>query len=114
MARAMRSILCATALLASTACSDGAEQPDSPWARGQKVYKNVCVACHNPDPSLQGTLGPPIAGSPRELVEARVVRAAYPEGYKPKLPSRAMPAMPHLAGSVDDLTAFLNDRRDGS
>ena len=116
MKRETRAFVCAAALLAWTACSDGGSErtDDDAWARGQKVYKNVCVACHNPDPSLKGTLGPPIAGSWRELVEARVVRAAYPDGYQPKLPSRAMPAMPHLAGSIDDLTAFLNDRRDGS
>jgi mono/diheme cytochrome c family protein len=107
-------MLGAAAMLAWTACSDeGSAPPAGAWARGQLVYKNVCVACHNPDPSLQGALGPAIAGSSRELVEARLVRGSYPEGYLPKLPSKAMPAFPHLAGSVDDLTAFLNDRGDG-
>ena len=108
------SIGVAAFILVSTGCSEGApETSGGAWARGQLVYKNVCVACHNPDPAQQGSLGPPIAGSSRELVEARVVHGKYPDGYEPKLPSQSMPAFPHLAESVDALTAFLNDDRDG-
>ena len=46
-------------------------------------------------------------GSSRELIEARVVRGAYPPGYTPKRPSAIMQPMPSLAGSVDDLAAYL-------
>lgn len=116
MRRETRALVCAASLMTWTACSEGGSDPadEDAWTRGQRVYKNVCVACHNPDPALPGALGPAIAGSWRELVEARVVHATYPEGYQPKRPTQTMPAMPHLAGAVDDLTAFLNDRRDGS
>jgi hypothetical protein len=36
-----------------------------------------------------------------------VVRGTYPPGYTPKRPSAIMQPMPNLAGSVDDLTAYL-------
>ena len=59
------------------------------------------------DPAKTGTLGPPVAGSSRELVDARVLRVAYPPGYQPKRPTTLMQPMPDLAGSIDDITAFL-------
>ena len=77
-------------------------------AKGRQVYVAQCVACHNSDPSKDGTLGPALKGSSRELLEARVLRAAYPPGYKPKRDSKVMPARPDLAGSVSDLAAYLN------
>ena len=77
-------------------------------AKGRQVYVAQCVACHNGDPSKDGTLGPALKGSSRELLEARVLRAAYPPGYKPKRDSKVMPARPDLAGSVSDLAAYLN------
>ena len=58
-------------------------------------------------PSGNGPIGPAVKGSSRELIEARVVRGVYPPGYTPKRPSAVMQPMPHLAGSVDDLTAYL-------
>jgi mono/diheme cytochrome c family protein len=99
----------AAALLALPACGPGGgKQAADPAARGRRVYLSNCTACHNPDPSRPGSVGPPIRGSSRALIEARVVRAAYPPGYTPKRKSRLMPAQPHLARSVDDLAAFLN------
>ena len=95
------------ALFALAGCGGESSQPDSPVARGEKVYKNVCLACHAANPSDEGSLGPAIAGSSRELIEARVVLGTYPEGYTPKRASQAMPKFPHLAGSVDDLAAYL-------
>jgi mono/diheme cytochrome c family protein len=77
--------------------------------RGRGVYMNVCVACHNADPSKDGAIGPNLVGTTRELMEWRVVRGAYPPGYTPKRPTGAMPAFPHLAADVDDLYAFVNE-----
>jgi len=75
--------------------------------RGRRVYSVTCTTCHNPDPSKPGAIGPAIRGSSRALIEARVLRAGYPPGYEPQRKSKLMPAMPHLAGSIDDLAAFL-------
>ena len=99
-------------LAAPAGCGPGGspedETPESPATRGARVYRVTCIACHHPDPALDGSVGPAIKGSPRELVEARVMRAEYPPGYTPKRASRLMPAQPHLAAHIDALTAFLN------
>jgi len=76
--------------------------------KGESVYKANCIACHNPDPAKNGSLGPSIAHSSLELIEARILRASYPEGYQPKRNSRLMPAMPQLESDLEALHAFLN------
>jgi mono/diheme cytochrome c family protein len=86
------------------ACSS---KPLTPAQRGRQVYMSNCVVCHNPDPNLPGSQGPPIAGSSRELVEDRVLHLQYPAGYKPKRTTHAMRALPYLAPKIDDITAFL-------
>ena len=90
-------------------CSEQAGGPQLSEAarRGKAVYDGVCIACHNPNPALDGSLGPANAGASRELLDARVLRAEYPAGYEPKRDSKAMPAFPNLAGSIEDLTAYL-------
>ena len=75
--------------------------------QGRVAYTSNCIACHSPDPSVAGGVGPAIAGSSRELLEARILRAEYPSGYAPKRDSRLMPAQPYLAGQIDDLFAYL-------
>jgi mono/diheme cytochrome c family protein len=77
--------------------------------RGRAVYLANCAACHNPDPSKDGSLGPAIKGASRELIEARVLRGTYPPGYTPKRKTTAMPAQPYLEKSIPDLVAFLAD-----
>jgi hypothetical protein len=54
-----------------------------------------------------GKPGPEIAGSSRELVEARVLHVAYPPGYTPKRKTNTMRAMPRLAAEIDNIVAFL-------
>ncbi len=75
--------------------------------RGRQVYLAQCVACHNPEPSQTGPIGPAVKGSSLELLEARVVHGAYPPGYKPKRDSALMQPMPHLASALPDLAAYL-------
>lgn len=82
--------------------------------RGRGVYMNVCVACHSADPAQDGSLGPNLAGTTRELLEWRVVKGAYPPGYTPKRTTGAMPAFPHLAAQIEDLHAFLRESTDGA
>jgi mono/diheme cytochrome c family protein len=71
------------------------------------VYLGQCTACHSRDPAADGPLGPAVKGSSRELLEARLLRGAYPPAYTPKRPGAVMQPMPHLAGSLDDLAAYL-------
>ena len=66
-----------------------------------------CIACHAMDPSIDGALGPNVAGSSLELLEARVMRGEYPPGYEPKRPSRVMVPLPHLEARLPELAAYL-------
>ncbi len=84
-------------------------KPMTPARMGRQIYMSNCVVCHSPDPNQPGSQGPPIAGSSRELVEARVLHLSYPPGYTPKRTTHAMRAFPQLAGHIDDLTAFLDE-----
>jgi len=40
------------------------------------------------------------------------MHATYPPGYKPKRNSHAMLPLPHLAGKIDDLAAFVAAAKD--
>ena len=75
--------------------------------KGKQVWLGQCVACHNPDPTKDGPLGPAVKGASPALLEARVVRGEYPPGYKPKRPTKVMPPRPDLAPSVPDLASYL-------
>ena len=91
-----------------TVASVVAQEPQPGDAeKGKAVYNTLCIACHNPDPALVGAIGPEIKGASRELLETRVLRAEYPEGYQPKRDTKLMPPMAHLVNDIDHLTEFL-------
>ena len=102
----VRHAVALAALLALAACGE-AESSDSPVARGEKVYKAICTTCHAADPGEDGPLGPAIAGSSAELIEAKMLRGEYPPGYTPKRPTTTMPPLPHLEEGIPDLAAYL-------
>ena len=91
-------------------CAPGALAKGDP-AKGKEIYQENCVPCHG-NPALGIPSGdypsPAVTGSSRELLEFRVLRAAYPPGYKPKNPTKEMPPFPALEPRIDDLFAFLN------
>ena len=87
--------------------SCGSSGPSTPEERGREIYMTSCIACHSPNPAQPGALGPELKGASRELIEARVLRADYPAGYKPKRTTRQMVKMPQLAQSIEDLAAYL-------
>ena len=58
-------------------------------------------------PDQQGVIGPAVAGASRELLEAKVLRGAYPPGYAPKRNTKTMPPLPHLRDHIGDLAAYL-------
>ena len=96
-------------LLASGCAPDEPDPALSPEAqRGKAVYLNVCIACHNADPTVDGSLGPAVAGASVALLEAKVLRAEYPPGYTPKRPgSVTMPSFPYLEDQIPALRAYL-------
>lgn len=77
-------------------------------SRGKGVYISNCIACHNPNPTLDGSIGPAIAGSSLDLITHRVLTRGYPSGYKPKRNSEVMPAFPQLEKDAPGLHAYLN------
>ena len=98
-------------MLATATAFTGCSEPSTPGRaaaeRGRQVYLSQCIACHSSDPAVAGPVGPPIKGSSRELLEAKLLRGTYPPGYAPKRPTTLMPPQPALAGDIDNLTAFL-------
>ena len=105
----MRRSFVAAALATGIACGGaGSEGEDPAVTRGREVYLSICTACHNADPSREGSQGPAVAGSSLELLRARVLSRGYPRGYTPKRRSNLMPAFPHLEPHLEDLHAFLN------
>jgi mono/diheme cytochrome c family protein len=76
--------------------------------RGRAIYQSNCTACHNSNPHKVGSLGPDVYGSSKELLEARILKGAYPPGYTPKRETHVMAALPHLKGEIDALFAYLN------
>jgi mono/diheme cytochrome c family protein len=101
----MRPWIALAAVLVALGCG-GAET--TAVERGRRIYATNCTACHHPDPRLDGSVGPAIAGTPAEVVRARVLRGEYPPGYTPKRASRLMPAQPFLAPEIEDLVAYLD------
>jgi mono/diheme cytochrome c family protein len=79
----------------------------TPVQRGEVLYRINCASCHGRDPNRPGALGPAIAGSPRALIEARVLHRSYPAGYQPKRHTHLMQPMPWMAAHIDDLAAYL-------
>jgi mono/diheme cytochrome c family protein len=105
-------IAAALATVAAAACSDSQPAHLSALAqRGRHTYENVCIACHNGDPNLAGSMGPPIAGSSRELVAAKVLHGQYPPGYTPKRPTAQMPRLGYLAPEIDAIAAYLAEAK---
>lgn len=94
--------------VAGSPAPPSAPEPIDLVARGRTVYQTNCIACHNPDPTQTGSLGPEITGSSRELLEARILHGEYPEGYEPKRETQQMIPLPHLEADLDALAAFLD------
>jgi mono/diheme cytochrome c family protein len=111
----MRRWISVPALTILVACAEGGEATLSPLAQdGERVYQNVCIACHNGDPTVDGSLGPAIAGSSAELLDARVIRGSYPPGYEPKRAgSGVMPTFVYLEDQIPALAAYLSEVEGG-
>ena len=77
-------------------------------ARGKAIYYLNCISCHNLDPKKQGSIGPQIYGSSKELLSKKILFGKYPKNYKPKRSGGSMPLQPHLDKEIANLHAFLN------
>jgi len=105
----MRLRLVPLLLLAACACSQ--REPSDPQAalvqHGKQIFQTNCTACHAQDPRQPGPVGPPIAGSPLPLLEAKVLHNEYPPGYTPKRTTRAMIPLAHLEPELPAIAAYL-------
>ncbi|TGL61067.1 c-type cytochrome [Leptospira sarikeiensis] len=82
-------------------------KPLSPEAEaGKGLYMASCIACHNTNPKLDGAVGPSVANSSYELLEARM-RGEYPQGYTPKRQSAAMTRFNFTEAQLKSLEEFL-------
>jgi mono/diheme cytochrome c family protein len=95
------------ASIVALACGDSGGDPLV--ARGKVVYETHCTACHARDPNLDGPVGPANAGASLELLQAKVLRNEYPQGYTPKRDTQAMIVLPHLEPELPALAAYLAD-----
>ena len=113
----MRSAICRARLIrqlgviaaaSAVGCSSGEEPRLSELAReGEKIYQNVCIACHNGNPHLDGALGPANAGASEELLAAKILRGEYPPGHTPKRPGHTMHRFEYLSDKIPALAAYL-------
>ena len=93
------------AVVVLSACGGPALDPEA--ERGRQIYLAQCIACHATDPSRAGPVGPPVKGSSRELLEAKLLRGTYPPGYRPRRPTSVMPPQPALAKDIPALAEYL-------
>lgn len=94
--------------LALFVASCGKQEPKTDAEKGRTLYSLHCTACHNPDPSKDGSLGPSVQGASLELLTARIVHGEYPPGYAPKRPTKIMQKLPLQPDDIKALHAFLN------
>ena len=92
-------------VIAAGGCSDSELSPVA--ERGRQAYQANCIACHNADPSQPGPVGPPLKGSSRELLEAKVLNGSYPPSYTPKRPTKVMTPIPAVAPEIPALAEYL-------
>lgn len=76
--------------------------------KGKTIYLTYCIACHHMNPRLVGSIGPDVHGSSLELLDARILRAEYPAGYKPKRGTKNMAPFEDLKPDIPAIHAFLN------
>ena len=103
-----RAIAAARTARASRHPSNGDSAQTAAAKRGRQIYQNVCIACHNADPTQPGSLGPPLAGASLELIEAKVLRGEYPPGYTPCVPGRRCPGYEYLKDRLGDSPPTYN------
>jgi mono/diheme cytochrome c family protein len=78
------------------------------YSQGKTTYMVNCISCHNPQPKLEGSIGPSNYGSSLELLRAKILHGVYPSGYKPKRDTHLMPTFDDFEKNLEGLHVFLN------
>ncbi len=105
----MKSLRIAITFLAFTISQYGFAASADLVKKGKAVYSTNCTACHNADPKQDGSLGPAVYKSAKDLIEARVMKGEYPKNYKPKRDTKIMQPLPQLKNDIEALAAYLNN-----
>ncbi len=105
----MRALCLGLLILMSAGCTKKTPAvSQTPQEKGRAVYAAHCLACHNVNPNLDGAVGPAVQGASLALLEARILKGTYPEGYKAKRTTAIMPPLPYLKDDIPALHAYLN------
>ena len=110
VAAAFVAILVAAALSGLSGCNkrEDLTPEEAELRKGRTLYTLRCASCHHPaDPRRDGGLGPAIAGSSLDLLDAKLNRGTYPDGYTPKRPTSVMQRLPATPEELAALQAFL-------
>ena len=78
------------------------------YYRGEAIYRQVCISCHNIDPRKQGALATEIAGSELEVIRSMIMTGKTPKGVKPKWPDMKMAPLPNLEDKIPDIYEYLS------
>ena len=76
--------------------------------QGRATYFSTCIACHNQNPGMAGSVGPELTGASVELLETKILKGEYPQGYQAKRTTKLMVPLPHMSAQIPALHAFLN------
>jgi len=76
-------------------------------SKGQVIYKQNCISCHNTNPSKVGSIGPELTSTPLEVFRTKVPHGKYPEGYTPKRSTNAMPKFKRLEKEVEHIYNYV-------
>ncbi len=99
--------LASAVALACLGCPKEGGEGQSLVRQGELAYQLNCTSCHSRNPAIAGPVGPAVAGSSLELLQAKVLRNEYPPGYTPKREGGGMIALPHLEPEIPALAAYL-------
>lgn len=91
------------ALLIGFLMSELAEAND-----GKKLYLSKCAACHNVNPTKQGSIGPELVGASLELITLKTQKREYPKNYVPKRKTRLMPKIPLKTEQIEFIHNYIS------
>ena len=77
------------------------------YYRGEKVYKEKCIICHNVNPGRPGSFGPDIAGAKLEVIRSMIMTGQPPKGVEPKWTDMEMAPLPHLKDEIPYIYEYL-------
>ncbi len=83
--------------------------------KGKKLYLSNCIACHNKDPNMKGSIGPEMVDAPLAVMTSKVMTGGYPAvlpvGFVPKRKTKAMKKIPKLQKDIPAIHAWVQSMK---